>query len=276
MNPALIGLALFAAALHASWNAFLRSGADRLWSVTIMSIAGTVVAIPFLFIFPLPSATGFAYILISCALQIIYTVFLIAAYRYGDLGQIYPVIRGTVPLMVSLGGYLFSGIHLAWTQMAGVVLIAAGIMSLALGKSRAPTSSILLALFSGTLIATYATIDSIGVKHVETPGVYAAWVIFLYGVLQLCVYTVMRGRLRFEVRSAESWKAVAGGILALLSYAAIIGAYSLGPAGPVSAIRETSVVFAAVIGWIFLGERLTPRRVIACLIVAAGAITIGR
>lgn len=275
MSLTVIALALTAAVLHASWNAFLRSGADRLWSITVMGVTGIVCAIPVMLWLPLPTPTGFAYIAASSILQVAYSLFLVAAYRHGDLSQVYPVVRGSVPLLVTLGGVL-TGQLLAPEQLLGVALIALGIMSLSLGKVRAPTSSILWALLTGLIIATYATVDSNGVRHVPDPRAYAAWVLFTYGVLLILAYLVMRGRLAIDLHHRETWKALGGGIFVLIAYGVVIIAYSLGPAGPITAIRETSVVFAMLIGRLFLGETLTPRRVIACVIVAAGAIVIGR
>jgi drug/metabolite transporter (DMT)-like permease len=126
MSVAVICLALAAAILHAAWNAFLRNGGDRLWTVTVMSVASTVVALPFLFVYPLPAAGAWPYIALSAVLQVGYSVFLVAAYRHGELGQVYPIVRGTVPLLVTLGGFLTTGDHLDRYQLGGVVLVAAG------------------------------------------------------------------------------------------------------------------------------------------------------
>ncbi|MDP9837399.1 drug/metabolite transporter (DMT)-like permease [Neorhizobium huautlense] len=272
----MIGLALFAAILHASWNAFLRSGADRMWSVTVMSISGTIVSVPLILIYPLPSPTALAFIIASSALQTAYSFILVAAYRYGDLGQVYPIVRGTVPLLVTLASILFLGVHLETPQIAGVALIATGIMSLVLGRSGVSPVSLGLALVCGSIISTYALIDSSGVRHVDETMTYSAWVLLIYGVMMVAVYCVMRGRLSIDFRSRETRKALGGGVFALIAYAAVVAAYSLGPAGPVTAIRETSVVFAVIIGRLFLGEALTPKRIFACVVVAAGAILIGR
>jgi hypothetical protein len=102
MSGVVIGLALSAAILHATWNAFLRSGGDRFWTVTVMSFASTVFALPFVFIYPLPATEAWLYIVLSAILQVGYILFLVAAYRYGELGQVYPIVRGTVPLLVTL------------------------------------------------------------------------------------------------------------------------------------------------------------------------------
>ncbi|MEI5681533.1 MULTISPECIES: DMT family transporter [unclassified Mesorhizobium] len=275
MSTAVVGLALFAAILHATWNAFLRTGADRLWTVTVMSLAGTIVALPFVFIYPLPASSAWLYIALSACLQVGYSIFLVAAYRNGELGQVYPIVRGTVPLLVTVGGFLLAGDRLDTYQTAGVVLVAAGIMSLSLGKGRAATSSILFALATGAIIAAYATVDAIGVRQSGHTGAYTAWVVVIYGALLPMIFVLVRGKLVIDIRSPETLKALGGGLVALIAYGVVIAAFALGPAGPITALRETSVVFATLIGWLFLGETLTPRRVLACTVVVLGAICLG-
>lgn len=275
MSATVVGLALFAAILHATWNAFLRSGADRLWTVTVMSFSSTIVAIPFAFIYPLPAPSAWLYVVLSAVLQVGYSVFLVAAYRYGELGQVYPIVRGTVPLLVAAGAFLLAGDRLTTYQTIGIVLVAVGIMSLSLGKGRAATSSILLALATGALIASYATVDAIGVRAAGHAGAYTAWVLAFYGALLPATYVALRGKLSVDVRSPETLKALAGGVVALIAYGVVVAAFALGPVGPITALRETSVVIAALIGWLFLGEALTSRRIAACAVVAIGAISLG-
>ncbi len=274
MSTIAIALALVAAILHASWNAFLRNGADRLWAVTVMSLAGTLVALPFIVWFPLPQGEAWFYILMSATLQVGYSLFLVAAYRHGELGQVYPIVRGTVPLLVTLGGFLFFGEILGTFQTIGVMLVAAGIMSLSLGKTRAATSSLLFAFATGLVIACYSTVDSRGVKFVEKPAAYAMWVLFLYGLMLAITYAVLRRGLAIDIRSPVTWKAFGGGVVAMIAYGLVVVAYAFAPAGLVTAVRETSVVFAVLIGALFLGERLTFKRLIACLTVALGAICV--
>lgn len=275
MSAVVIGLALFAAILHATWNAFLRSGGDRLWTVTVMSFASTVFALPFLFIYPLPASGAWLHIVLSAVLQVGYSVFLVAAYRYGELGQVYPIVRGTVPLLVTLGGFIIAGDKLNPYQIAGVALVALGIMSLALGKARASTSSILFALATGVIIAAYATVDSMGVRQTGQSGAYTAWVLVLYGTFLPAAFLALRRRLVVDFRAPDTWMALSGGIVAMVAYGVVVAAFALGPAGPITALRETSVVFAVLIGWMFLGEALSARRIFACLIVAVGAILLG-
>jgi drug/metabolite transporter (DMT)-like permease len=269
-----VALALFAAILHATWNAFLRSGADRLWTVTLMSLSMMIVAAPFAFFLPLPPVGAWPWLLLSSVLQVGYSVFLVAAYRHGELGQVYPVMRGSVPLLVTLGGFLFMSEHPGMKSLIGICLIAAGIMSLALGKGRASVGSLGFALATSLFIASYATVDAIGVRTTGDARVYALWIYLLYGGLMVLSYVAIRGRLSFGLHSPETWKAFGGGMVSLLAYGAVIAAFALGPVGPITALRETSVVFAALIGWLFLGEALTARRILACVVVAAGAILI--
>lgn len=274
MSVVAVGLALLAAILHASWNAFLRTGADRLWSITVMSLAGSIICLPFLFMLPLPGAAAWPYILLSAGLQVGYSLFLVAAYRHGELGQVYPIVRGTVPLLVTLGGFLAFGETLGLWQTLGVIMIATGIMSLSLGKTRAATSSILFALTTGLIIACYSTVDSRGVRLVEQPVSYALWVLFLFGLMITLAFIITRRGLVIDMRSPVTWKAVGGGVLAMLAYGLVVVAYAYAPAGLVTAVRETSVVFAVLIGALLLGETLTMRRLLACVIVASGAIAI--
>jgi len=275
LSATVISLALFAAILHAGWNAFLRTGSDRLWTVTVMSFSATIAAIPLAIFNPLPAASAWPYVILSASLQVGYSLFLVAAYRYGELGQVYPIVRGSVPLLVTLGGFVLAGERLSWHQSLGVVLAALGIMSLSLGKGRAATTSILYALATGAIIAAYATVDAIGVRSAGSSGAYTAWVLPIYGVLLPVAFIICRGKLTVDFRSPDALKALGGGVFALIAYGAVVAAFALGPAGPITAIRETSVVFAVLIGRLFLGETLTPKRIAACAVVALGAICLG-
>jgi drug/metabolite transporter (DMT)-like permease len=275
MSAAVIGLALFAAVLHATWNAVLRSGADRLWSITVMSVSATAVAIPWALLLPLPEPASWPYLLLSSTLQVGYSVFLVFAYRHGELGQVYPVVRGSVPLLVTLGAFLATGQRPPDLALLGIALVGLGIISLAIGRSRANPASILLALATGLFIAGYSTTDAIGVRLAGNAQAYAAWIFIIYGLMMPAAFIALRGPITLDPRSPETLKALAGGVLSLLAYGAVVLAFALGPAGPISALRETSVVFAAAIGRIFLGEALTPRRLAACAVVAVGAICLG-
>lgn len=275
MSPLVVGLALTAAIAHASWNALLRSGADRLWVVTVMSLTMVPVAIPVALLLPFPPAAAWPFLLASSVLQVGYSLLLVAAYRHGDLGQVYPIVRGTVPVLATLGGFAFAGEVLSPTVVAGIVLIVCGIVALVAGRARIAGAPLLWALTTGALVATYATIDALGVRHAGNPIAYSAWVCIVFGSLLGIVARLVRGHLAIDARSPETWKAAGGGLVSLFAYGLVITAFSMAPTGPVTALRETSVVFAALIGALFLGERLTARRLAACVAVALGAMLIG-
>lgn len=221
MSATVIMLALFAAALHATWNAVLRIRTDRLWTVTMMSFAMTAVAIPFAVLLPVPPASAWPYLILSSCLQVGYSVFLVAAYRHGELGKVYPIVRGSVPLLVTLGGFVLAGQRLAPLPIVGVLLVALGIMSLALGKGRATTPSILLALATGLLIAGYTTIDAIGVRQAGSAGAYAAWICLICGAILPATSVVLRGRLTLKARSRETLNALASGVASLIAYGSV-------------------------------------------------------
>ena len=275
MSPTVICLTLFAAMLHAMWNAALRSGVDRLWFITVMSFATTVAAIPFALLLPLPLSKSWMYVGISAVLQVVYSIFLAHAYRYGELGQVYPIVRGSVPLMVSIAGFVLAGQRLSSSALLGVTLICLGIISLASGAARAGAKSVVLALATALLVASYVTADGIGVRVAGSAQSYAAWIFLIYGALMPLAFVLLRRGIAVDLRSPETRKALAGGMVSFLSYGAITAALALGKVGPISALRETSIVFSALLGRIVLGEALTPRRILACIVVTLGAVCIG-
>jgi uncharacterized membrane protein len=275
MKPTIIGLTLAAAVLHATWNAILRSGVDRLWSVTIMSFATTLAAIPCALLLPLPRTQSWAYLGISAVLQVLYIILLAHAYRHGELAQVYPIVRGSVPLLVSIGGFVFAGQRLNAGTLSGIGLISVGIVSLAFGRVRAEAKSLALALVTALLVASYVTADGIGVRLAGNSQSYAAWIFALYGALLPMTFLLLRGRITVSLRAPETLKVMTGGVVSFVSYGAITAALAAGNVGPVAALRETSIVFAVLIGHIVLGERLTGRRVLVCLAVTLGAVCIG-
>jgi drug/metabolite transporter (DMT)-like permease len=274
MTPLVIGLILSAALLHATWNAILRGGADRLWSITIMCATAAVVALPFLFFLALPARASWPCIGLSAALQVAYCLFLVRAYREGGLAQVYPIARGTSPLLVTLGAVFVAGERLTPVALAGVALVSLGIMALAFEKARPAARSTLAAITTGVFIAAYTLTDGVGARLSGHAQSYTAWLFLVQGGAMPIVYVALRGRLVLPLRQVETWKVLAGGVFGLLSYGVVIWALTLAPMGQVSALRETSILFAAVIGVVFLKEKLTLPRTIAAVMIAGGAIAL--
>lgn len=274
MSPTAIALTLLAAVLHATWNAILRSSRDRLWSITIMSFATTLAAVPFALLLPLPLTPSWSYLGFSAVLQVAYIILLAHAYRSGELAQVYPVVRGSVPLLVTVGGFVLAGQRVGSAGLLGIALISLGIVSLAFGRLRAEAKTLALGLLTALLVASYVTADGIGVRLSGNPQSYAAWIFLIYGALLPAAFLLLRGGISVTLRAPETVKALTGGFITLASYGAIIAALAVGKLGPVSALRETSIVFAALIGHVVLGERLTRRRILVCLAVTLGAVCI--
>ncbi len=274
MSLPIVLIVLLAAILHASWNAMLHAGADRLWSMTIMAIAiglmGAVLA-PFV---ALPAPPSWRFLAFSALLQVGYSLFLVRAYRNGDFGQVYPIARGSSPLLVSLGAALFASESPDAISMVGIALVSGGIISLAFQGRSLGVESLFYALGTGCFIGAYSVTDGIGVRLSGTPMGYSIWLFLLWGIMMAATYAIARDWRSLVRNPRDTCIAAAGGIVSLLAYGIVIFAMALSPMGPVSALRETSVVFAALIGRFALHERLTTYRIIACTIVAIGALCI--
>lgn len=271
----IILLVLFAALLHASWNALLRGGADRLWSMTIMCLAVSIAsAITALFLVP-PAKASWFYAVLSAVLHVGYNLFLVRSYRAGELGQIYPISRGSSPVLITLAAAVFAGESVGAGSLLGILLVSGGIISLAFNNRRLAVPGLPYALGTGCFIAAYSVADGIGARLSGAPMAYTAWMSALWGVLMPAVYIGLRGTRSLFCLKPGFATATVGGLVSLLAYGIVIYAMSGAPMGAVSALRETSVVFAALIGYFFLGETLTVRKMLACAVIATGTIIIG-
>ena len=275
MPTHLVLLVLFAALLHAGWNALLRGGADRLWSMTVMCVAIAIVCAVVAMFMVAPAPQSWGYALLSALLHVGYNLFLVRSYRVGDLGQIYPISRGSSPALITLGAALFAGETITPGEMLGIALVSGGIISLAFRGRSLSVPSLPYALGTGCFIAAYSVVDGIGARLSGAPLAYTVWMSALWGVLMPVVYIGLRdARSLFSIRPGM-FAAAMGGLVSLLAYAIVIYAMNEAPLGAVSALRETSVLFAALLGYLFLGETLTVRRMLACVVIASGAIIIG-
>ena len=272
MSLPIAALVLFAALLHASWNALLKGGADRLWSMTIMGVAtflAGVILAPFL---PFPQPASWPYMLGSAVLHVGYNAFLIRAYRSGEFGAAYPVARGSSPMLVTLGAALAANEAPGMKALAGILLVSIGIISLAFRGRRLPETGIFYALGTGFFIAAYSVIDGIGGRLSGHPMGYTLWMCLLWGATAVPVYVARRRDWRLWRGGAQTFTAALGGIVSLLAYGIVIFAMTKAPMGSVSALRETSVLFAVLLGRIFFAEQLTARRLVSALVIAAGAL----
>lgn len=270
MTPLVLACVMSAAILHAGWNAVLRGGSDPLWSMTLMMIAvAGVTAIASLFV-PWPNAASWPYVIASAVIHTGYNLSLVRTYRSGDLGQTYPVSRGSSPVLVALGAALFAHETLGVVSAIGIALVSGGILSLALQGNRFRSDFLPAAFTTGVLIGAYTVVDGIGVRLSGDSLAYSTSMFLLWSITMPPIYYAIRGKPPAYTK-AQTAMAMAGGIVSILAYGIVIWAMQYDAMGVVSALRETSVVYAAIIGRIFLKEKLTVRRITSCIAIAIGA-----
>ena len=264
---------LVAALLHAVWNALVKSGGDRVLVLAAVNAAGAVVALPVVLFNDFPAAASWPWLLLSALLHCGYYFFLIRAYEVGDLAHVYPLARGSAPLLVTAGAALLAGEYLPPLAVLGVGIASAGIVSLAFEGGppwRRDARALWFALATSLFIGGYTVVDGTGVRLAQGALGYIGWLFLIDGV-PLAVYALWTraGVIRPFLRR-ERWRCLGGGLASMLAYGLVIWAMSLGAMGMVSALRETSVLFAVLIGVFLLGEHLTARRIGAAIAVCAG------
>ncbi len=270
MTPFVLACVMCAAILHAGWNAVLRGGSDRLWSMTLMMIAVTCVTVIMLVFVPWPNAASWPYVIASAIIHTGYNLSLVRTYRSGDLGQTYPVSRGSSPVLVALGAAVFARESLNVASCIGIALVSGGIISLAFQGKRVRADFLPAAFTTGVLIGAYTVVDGIGVRLSGNSLAYSTSMFLLWSITMPAIYHATRGTPPAYTK-AQTGMALTGGIVSILAYGIVIWAMQHEAMGVVSALRETSVVHAAVIGRLFLKERLTARRIMSCFAIATGA-----
>ena len=274
MSTYLIGLVLLAAVMHASWNALVKSGGTPEFSIAAYRGAGMLclLALPFV---PLPSAESFWFIAASVAVHNIYYFTLAQAYRSGDLSLVYPLFRGMAPVLVAIGAWLFVGEKLSVGGAVGIVIISTGLMSLALvGKRRGQVTTTALAwgLVTSVFIAMYTVIDGYGARVSGNALSYILW-LFTFEAVPIVIWLLVTRRQEWFAYLKDSPGSIAvGAVISGVAYGLVIYAMSLGAIALVSSLRETSVIFAALIGALFLKEPFGRQRVLAAITVAAGVV----
>jgi drug/metabolite transporter (DMT)-like permease len=275
LSPLVIFMVLSAAVMHAIWNAVVKVDGDRLMTMTV-AIGTTGLLAPFLLLLgPSPAPESWPYIVASTVLNNIYFLFLIEAYRVGDLSHAYPLARGSAPLMVAIGAMVFGGERLGVGELAGIALVSGGTISLIFGGGlQAGWRPIVFPLLTGLMIATYTVIDGIGVRLSGSPWGYIGWLFILSPLPLSIIAIVRRGSGVFVFLRARWRRSVLAGVLSMASYGLAIWALTFAAMAHVSALRETSVIMAALIGSRVLGEAFGRKRIISATIVFIGVVTI--
>ncbi|AJY40334.1 MULTISPECIES: DMT family transporter [Burkholderia] len=276
MDQLFVLLVLFSALLHAVWNALLHVSEDRVAQLGTMSVPYLLAGAALALALPLPPAVAWPYIAASALLELGYCVALLRAYRSGEFSQIYPIARGLSPLVVCALALVVLGEKPTPFALAGIAFVSLGIVSLAFKRGlRFSGESVPYAIVTGLFIAAYSVVDGRGVRLAGNPLAYVAWVYLLWNVPQFALICRLRGGVRALAGSrAAVSRGLVAGTLSLAAYAIAIVAYRHLPVATVSALRETSSIFAVAIGWLALRERPNARRLAACALVVAGAMLI--
>jgi len=261
-----------AAVTHAAWNAIAHGIKDQTLAFALIGVGGIATGIPLIFVAAMPRAGCWPYLLGSVAIHVFYNLLLMQCYRLGEFGQVYPLARGTSPLVVTILAAIFVHEHLALPQITGVLIISGGLATLALAGRRPDHAALLAAVGTGLTIAAYTTVDGVGVRLSASPAGYIGWLMVLES---LCVPMFALARRRDVVLKQRPRVLLAGlgaGALSVLAYGLVLWAQTQGALAPIAALRETSVVFGAIIGTLIFREPFGRTRIAATVLVVTGIV----
>ncbi len=263
---------LGAALLHALWNALVKSSADKQLDTYLVAAGSGLLALALLPFLALPAAASWPWLAASAVVHILYFVFLAGAYRWGELSYVYPVMRGGGPMIVAATGMLVFGEFLRPSEWVGVLLVCAGILAFASGTH--DRRATLFALANAAVIGTYTLIDGAGARASGAPVSYTVWFFAANGAVITALGLAQRGAAVPAYFRRHWLRGAAGGACALGAYGIALWAMTRAPIALVAVLRETSVIFAAILGTVLLKEKMTRRRLAATGAVLAGLIAL--
>lgn len=274
MSATVFVIVLFAAALHATWNAIVKGTEDTVLTTAMVTGSAALLAALALPFVTQPAPESWAFIAVSVAVHIAYFALVAWAYHFADMSQAYPLMRGTAPLLVAITSGYWIGEHLSAAGWIGVSTICVGILSLAFGSRGANTRGIALAMLNAFVIAGYTLLDGIGARLSGAPFAYNMWMFLLTGSL-FALWALVAKRRKFTRYVARYWHlGLIGGFGTLASYGLVLWAMTLAPVAIIAALRETSILFGTAIAGITLSERISLGRLTAVGAVACGAIVL--
>lgn len=275
MTPLVAIAVLTAAFTHAGWNAIAHAIKDQLLSFTLISGGGLLIGAAAALFVPFPAAEAWPYLIVSAVLHVAYMLLLMRSFTLGDFGQMYPIARGTAPLVVTVLAAVFVGERPDGWATAGVAVASAGLVGLALwgirGSGKRPHwPAILAALATGLAIAGYTTVDGVGVRASGSSLGYIAWLMILEG-LAIPLYALHRRRSALPAQLRPyAVRGLLGAALSVTAYGLVLWAQTRAALAPVAALRESSIIVGAAIGTVFFKERFGAPR-----IAAAGLMVVG-
>jgi drug/metabolite transporter (DMT)-like permease len=270
-----MAVVLFAAALHATWNALVRASADKFQDTVMIVLGAGVWAALLLPGLPVPAVESWPYLAASVLIHVAYFALVAFSYRSGELSFVYPLMRGSAPALTAVGGVLLLNESPSAGGWAGVLLISCGVLVLAGDSWRAGTfraAPVMFALTTAAVIVVYTLVDGQGARLSGHAFSYTGWMFLLTAPLLLAI-AAAGGGLEVLRRIRRGWRrGLLAGACTLASYGLALWAMTRAPIALVAALRETSVVFAALIAAIFLKEAITRIRYVSIIAVCAGAI----
>jgi len=264
-----IGLVLLSALMHATWNAIVKLSGDRLAVMAVIDSLCLCLGLMLAVFVPLPPPILWPYLGASAAIAVSYKFALLGAYRHGDFSQAYPLMRGSAPLIVAVIVVTLGLEQLTWTGYAGIALISLGLFALVNWKSGRPVL-LAFALLAGTALATGTLIDGTAVRTYGEPFTYIVWIEVCEHVA-LPAFALLRRRPQYLAVLRSQWRTAGiGAFNRIGSYGLMLWAMTLAAIAPLAALRETSVIFGALIGYFVLKEPFGRKRVAATVTVLAG------
>ncbi|WP_329004334.1 DMT family transporter [Kribbella sp. NBC_00709] len=266
---------LGAAVLHATWNAMAHGAPDRVAGLALFELAAGVIGLVAVLVMGLPPAGTWGYIVASALLHLAYLGGLLASYQLGQFSQMYPLARGTSPWVVAVVSIVVLNQHLAVIELAGVLLISAGLIGLVfIGRpGRRQLPALLAAFGTGLMIASYTVVDGVAV-HKMPVATYMGWVFMLQGFAVPLAVVFWRGPQAFNLPRPAILSGLFGGVVSMAAYGLVLWAQTRGTLAAIAALRETSIIFGALIGTLFFNERFGPKRAAAAAVVVTGIILI--
>jgi drug/metabolite transporter (DMT)-like permease len=268
-----VTIAVIAAAVtHAVWNAIAHGIKDQTLAFALIGVGGIAIGIPLVIVAAMPRSDCWPYLLGSVVIHIFYNLLLMRCYRLGEFSQVYPLARGTSPLVVTILAAIFIHEHLAWAQIGGVLVVSAGLATLVLAGRRPGRAAFLAAVGTGLTIAAYTTVDGVGVRLSGSPVGYIGWLMVLESLCVPMFAVVRRRDVLLKQPKRILLAGLAAGALSVLAYGLVLWAQTRGALAPIAALRETSVIFGAIIGTLIFREPFGRTRITATVLVAAGII----
>jgi drug/metabolite transporter (DMT)-like permease len=270
---------LLSAALHAGWNALVKSGVDPLVDTVAVTIGVTAVGLTAIGFLPVPASPSWPFLAASVALHLVYYGLLILAYREGDLSLMYPVMRGSAPAITAVMAALILGERPTWGGWAGILLVSIGVLMLAADAPRPQPGlsrfkPLLFAFLNAGVIVAYSLVDGTGARRSGHAFGYTIWMMTIACALFSGLLLPGRSRRIMAGVRHNRMKALLGGACTLGAYGLTLWAMTRAPIAPVAAFRETSIVFSALLAVFFLKETISPLRYVSIGVVTLGAVAI--